>query len=527
MRFRSLLISLLPLCFSLSAFGWDDDVHMKMLFAMCRKAAIAPELCLKIALNAGWVDEAFTTTPMFPTFFIGGEVRRRRHFPGNRYFMGESPQHGMAGLGNYMALGYPNSPVGNMLLAEGFHNGDFTLVGAGLHVLMDSFTHNHLAYFGHTDRGHHPDRPWTYLSIDSETGELYNPRFRDMVPVVFQALCAIRDLLPEIGLDKEMRTADGRRSHTLGAGDLAQDFMSFKLYKEISTWKTTWDPRYTRRAMRNLLELAKEDGFLKADYDVNQVLPKDEKHLGATDPYELFLGIVRKLIQSDLGPDGKFGQVLDVAKLRTSTLQGYPLDDIHLVDMSPAEQTRFVNYSTSVFTKGHLPIPLGLYNESAWEVEGANRKLEMDLRHEAWDNFIETVVGPESFEFVTPPSGWRGIPALFCSSTGSWCISNSGKEAISISGTQRIKFNWKMALDLVKYFWRNAPDRTMGYQYPTVWRSQIASGTVQPLLTNRDVVQLIAERLRSLQRQGLKPKADVCSVHLFEAMETAIRLSLP
>lgn len=251
------LIAFLTL-FSQISSAYSIDTHFYECYAMARWAGIGHEVALELATYNQWIDVQLSSSAMFPTWVLGGRIRRLYHFPTNKveYKSGVETNHGQE-IKVY-GLATKNHPFASELLTEGLRSGNLLLAGGGLHVLMDSFAHSGNGYsVGHSLLGHWPDRPYTYI-------EKHNA----MRETLFRAFVAVRKLLPAEALDPSLNTTGAGRNVDLDAKQLFETYKKNEVIKKIVESDPTRDPRYVLPTLQEIISSARRQGLVTDQFDL-------------------------------------------------------------------------------------------------------------------------------------------------------------------------------------------------------------------------------------------------------------------
>ncbi len=180
---------------------------------MARYAGINHDVALFLATADQWADESLLTSPLEIPTPISKEpwkfpqqvvefLRKQRfvHFACALRSDGDFTKLNFTDLFNEandlvcQVGANGNDPFASELLMMGIKRQDLLIAGAGLHTIQDSYAHAGFPNtFGHASVGHWPDRPWTRPD-----------RYQNMIRTFFKALVAIRTLLPENALDKQI-----------------------------------------------------------------------------------------------------------------------------------------------------------------------------------------------------------------------------------------------------------------------------------------------------------------------------------
>jgi len=260
LKIMSVLFFVTPL--SQISMAYDTDLHFYGTYAMCRWAGINKETCLQIAINAQWPDESKISSPMEEMDgriknnwwqpLLGERIRRLIHFPSTDFTTSLNPTEMM-----HLDLSpetKPNCPMASEMITEGLEQGNFLKASTGLHTLEDSYSHAGFgAMLGHANRGHWPDRPYAHLD-----------KYREMVKTVFQALTAIRSLLPQESLDTDFATpGEVKKNYTLTFEELATSYLTKSGIQTILERYILEDPAYLKYGTQYMAEQYREQDFIR------------------------------------------------------------------------------------------------------------------------------------------------------------------------------------------------------------------------------------------------------------------------
>ncbi|MGZ3748872.1 MAG: DUF6765 family protein, partial [Pseudobdellovibrionaceae bacterium] len=182
MKIFKRIILLSALIFA-QAHAYDIDTHFYSTAAVLIKRGVKKEVAYKLAAYAQWIDESGLTTPMtterkrrlfhFPTPLMLKKVPKPSAQEVSEFLeqMEKQTNEVLAKKGNFkdrvhgknmgvLAEVIENNPMAYDIMKKGLATGDFVLVGAGIHILMDSYGHSGFTPFeGHAHAGHDPDAP--------------------------------------------------------------------------------------------------------------------------------------------------------------------------------------------------------------------------------------------------------------------------------------------------------------------------------------------------------------------------------
>jgi hypothetical protein len=504
-RLRLLVLAFALLMSSLAglreANAYDKDTHFYEMYAMARYAGIGHEVAVQLAMYNEWIDVSPMSTPMGGPF-IGAHLRRLFHFPGE--FSVYKNSGGLITHGaklNVLGVATRDNPFARELIMEGMKTGNLLLIGAGLHVHMDSFGHEGYGWwFGHGEGGHWPDRPWADLAKHAE-----------MNKALFEDLVALRKLLPQSALDKEFGDGAGAKHFLLSADELAA---KYKANEKIQTTLAT-DPfkteRYTRRALELILTRAKEVGIMTSEFDVQLAMSRPGLFTSGYYVKDILEILIGQLFAMD---SAKFNSLVDMTKVGEVVLTGYPLHRISV------QRIGFDRVEAQVVNKllyGLIPDPLNDRMHVAFESEGELRKLEMQMRLGWWQTTIEQVTGAKiRFDakklidrVKAQIAAWRGKSVAASLKTIDKTV-----EVINATRGQRFKFGWLM----FKYAWWDGIVRldalrlkasrdNMAIAFEEAFEEMIEDGTVKQVLSEEALAKLKERHEKWRRDNGLVTSA--------------------
>lgn len=371
--------------FSFGAQAYDIDTHFYETYMMARYAGIGHEVASQLANFNEWIDVSLWTSPMFPTMIIGGRMRRLYHFPDefvsyNAAQMETGATHGLKL--SPLQLVDENDPFGRELLLEGMKKGNLLMVGAGLHVHMDSFGHAGYSFVsGHGEGGHWPDRPWANVE-----------RHERMVSALMEDLVAIRKLLPEAALDhkfrdKDMGLQDLRAHSELSAVELASRYNQNPTIQEVVKRDIFEDPRYTREAVATVVETSIAKGLVKDPALLRSLAADSKLYAVGTDAQSIIKSIIETYVYSN---SGSVETRIDVAMVHKKLAPGLPL---HRLSVDEIGRVYFVTQVIDKLTEGLIPRVPTKDGWVAFEVDKDLRKQEMRMRLGDWREAIEKITG--------------------------------------------------------------------------------------------------------------------------------------
>lgn len=363
--------------FSNFASAYDIDTHFYMTYAMARYVGIKHEVASRIALGGEWGDENIITTPMSPTILTGTQLRKV-HFPG----------YVKAGqLSTYQFLGVSDvtktramHDFASELFTEGLKERDLFKAIQSFHTMQDSFSHHGTPQiFGHAYGGHWPDRPFW------RDYEWYSR----MVKANIEMLWAIRELLPESALDKNINAApaSSQKTYTMSANELAKHFVSLSEVRYAATHDIMRDREYVEFAVRYLVTMAIKNGYFYTNEDIESWLGSEDytqKKTGQEVLATLFSRILswEKQTNGDTMTTNKCigGRRIFNRKFMSSDL-GINLCDPIWIEEHNQNPGGVITELVDVLTQGYLPVPPSPYTSLIEvEFEGPIREKEMEIR---------------------------------------------------------------------------------------------------------------------------------------------------
>lgn len=489
--------------FSFGAQAYDIDTHFYETYMLARYAGIGHEVASQLANFNQWIDVSLWTSPMFPTMIIGGRMRRLYHFPDEFVTYNASQIETGATHGMKLAplqLVDENDPFGRELLLEGMKKGNFLLVGAGLHVHMDSFGHAGYSFVsGHGEGGHWPDRPWANIE-----------RHERMVSALMEDLVAIRKLLPEAALDHEFRDREmaqqDLRSHSrLSAAELASRYNQNPTIQEVVKRDIFEDPRYTREAVATVVETAIAKGLVKEPDRLRVVSADSALYVVGTNAQSIIKTIIERYVYSD---GGSVEARIDVAMVHKKLVPGLPL---HRISIDEIGRVYFVTQVIDKLTEGLIPRVPTKDGWVAFEVDKDLRAQEIRMRLGDWREAIETVTGQRiRFESKTM---FKQLQTFIAKMKGAPMDDFlKSFELITPTKTQRMKWIWSIVryavvdslINLTRLFietrsfleswvkaWRyTANPDNMLIAHEKAFDALIKEGVVQQILDEKGLAQI-------------------------------------
>lgn len=233
--------------------AYSIGTHKYETQLMLLHAGIDPAIADRLSTYAQWVDESRLNSAMNPIPFLHMRHSRMMHFPTQGIDPLEAlllkaakrekvDDTGHATGGNIFDVAERDSLIANEAFNEALKTGNPYLMGASLHVLMDSYAHEGFNYIkGHGDRGHFPDRPW-----------LFQEKHNEMRKKLFLAMARIREVLPQNGLS-DLRI-DGKLAREMTPEELYESYVKQPEIIKATSDITHKDPLYTGEAMNLVIE---------------------------------------------------------------------------------------------------------------------------------------------------------------------------------------------------------------------------------------------------------------------------------
>lgn len=369
-KFFSIL--LLTGLFSAPGFSYDIDTHFQFTYFAARWAGIDHRVASQLATADQWIDVSKLTTPM-GSLLIGTRLRRLFHFPGSREGS-KTSAHGSTNL-RIITYAETNHPIASELIMEGMKTGNLMLVGAGLHVLQDSYGHaGYTAELGHATAGHWPDRPWPEI-----------PKYKEMVKTLMKAMVAIRQLLPEEALDKEALIS-GSDQTIRNAQELAESFLGNRDIMKMISNDLLRDARYTRVSVPFLIKDAYAAGYFNPEIPLQAILPPASFYDQHKDTRELLTEFITTLLENQY----KTGEaVINIEKVRTDIIPGLDVEEIK----REGGVESLVRIVVTRFTKRLVPEEPSTTHKNAFEKDGDLRDYETALRLSDWQDLTQKFFG--------------------------------------------------------------------------------------------------------------------------------------
>jgi hypothetical protein len=247
-----------------SAQAYSVETHFYETEVMLLMAGVHPAFSERIASYAQGVDTSLLNSAMNPIPLVHAHVSRLMHFPTegasplsiliDKFKVNSTAEAGSHGsIQNIFSVARRNSMIANELFNEALKTGSPFLMGAALHVLMDSYAHEGFNYIvGHGERGHYPDRPWMFVEKHNEMRQL-----------LFKAMTRIREVLPAEALSDIRVNSLGKLNREMTAEELYQEYSNNPLIKEATASNPHRDPLYTGEAAAIILDTLEKSGTAK------------------------------------------------------------------------------------------------------------------------------------------------------------------------------------------------------------------------------------------------------------------------
>jgi hypothetical protein len=318
------------------AYGFEThfyETETKLIFA-----GIHPAIAERLAAYAQWVDTSKMNSAMNPILGMHARVSRMMHFP----TQGVSPlaalwtkltkdensaAHG--DMKNATNVAVRDSMVANEIFNEALKTGNPYLMGAALHVLMDSYAHEGFNYItGHGDRGHWPDRPWMFVEKHNE-----------MRKKLFHAITRIREVLPASALTDIVVNDQGKMNRTMNHDELYNAYINNPNIKAIDQSIPHRDPLYTGEAVRLII-----DNMLKEGTATEALAPYVFENLR-----HLFF------------EKQKNGQIRDGYEIMREIIE-------HVYSLEPAKRAELINTNKVIEKYGNVPEAITLKGKNGKKV---------------------------------------------------------------------------------------------------------------------------------------------------------------
>lgn len=269
---KNLIYSFLALVLLASnAFAYSEETHKYETDIMLNYAGIHPAIAETLSNYAQHADDSRLNSALNPILFLHMRVSRLQHFPTEgvdpaqalieKLEAHEASSAGHGDIQNIYGRAKRNSLMANEMFNEAIKIGNPFLIGAALHVLMDSYAHEGFNYvIGHGDRGHYPDRPWMFVKKHNE-----------MRKTLFLAMTRLRKLLPEGSLSDIKVNKFGKLNRELTAEELFESYSTDPNVKEATEAIPHNDPLYTAEAVSiGVNQMIKQGGAKKELLDYVQ-----------------------------------------------------------------------------------------------------------------------------------------------------------------------------------------------------------------------------------------------------------------
>ncbi|MEZ0392480.1 MAG: DUF6765 family protein, partial [Pseudobdellovibrionaceae bacterium] len=437
--------------FSQVGSAYSVDTHFYETYAMARWTGIGHEVALEIATYNQWIDVQLSTSAMFPTWVVGGRLRRIFHFPTNKveYKTGVETNHGQHM--KIYGLATKNHPFASEMLTEGLRTGNLMLVGGGLHTLMDSYAHSGNGYsVGHALMGHWPDRPYTYIEKHNE-----------MRATLFKAFVAIRKLLPAEALDTNLNTTGKKPNYQMSEKELFETYKENAVIKKIVESNPTRDARYVIPTLEEIIASAKRNNLVTDAFSMDWIKKTFPGIFeSGLDAREITEEIFRYLVKQ---PESEKAKLVNLSEVYTQVLPELPVGKtfngltitrerfaqelgeeaneiivkelVRMVTWSIVPEEPFRDAKGNYRDDGYTP-------KAAFEHEGQYER-EEKMKIGDWQNGLQTLFGTNKIVFAG--TNWF-IKAgqLFSKSKGA----SSLLESLERLEVIQMKFDYRM-----RYYW--------------------------------------------------------------------------
>lgn len=376
------IIAISTFSISESAKAYDTDTHFYETYILARYVGIGHDVALHFATFNEYIDQNSWTSPMNPLLLTGTRTRRLFHFPiplVNRYSYSNATKQFGIKL-NVLDLAQENSPMGNELLWTGLKKGDMQLVGAGLHVLMDTFGHaGYSPSIGHLYQGHGPDR----------ANQAYE-KHRRMATTLIKVLSLVRKALPDSALDKNFRDGAGPAHVDLDGPTLAEKYDQNDRIQDVIKRDTLRDPRYTRYVVEFMIQEAKNRKIFAASFDPQTIL-NDEKHWATELSVDEFVIKLAKRVM--ILPKEQRDNILNMKTITEWVMKDYGMNEAKFDIMPREERDLYIlEFARRVF--GHIvPKEINKDHPVMFEYDHGVRKAEMLIRISDRQQIISDLFG--------------------------------------------------------------------------------------------------------------------------------------
>ncbi|GIL17813.1 MAG: hypothetical protein BroJett040_15640 [Oligoflexia bacterium] len=459
------LFATLTLLTGQPAKAYDIDTHFYATSMMLIWGGIKPDVAFELATYAQWIDESKWSTPMDFEPVFGTRKRRLFHFPSNFYseklelgdmnriyeilnVKGETDLTLNYNDSNH-SVNYgwmdgvrPNNPFAYELIMIGMKRGNKMLVGAGLHVLMDSFGHSDFpAILGHASAGHVPDRPYLYVE-----------KYKDMTRSVFKVITMLRKLLPPEALNPQFKSANSTKSHLdMTADELVESFWQNEKIERAITRDILRSPEYTKAATGLILDALVRDGSIRDTQAIKQILNRNELFNKGLNTREIFKILILEHLNNSFA---KNSEIFNIERMTKNILEGVAAGQI-LSRKLVAElggPDKVADFVAREIVRNHVPEPIDKDNPFVFEQENSLRQFEMMIRINQWKEIIHEHTGrwvkfdAKKLMELIKKSISGGMRTLFDQDM------KAAEEILTVRWGERVKWWWEMARYLV-YDW--------------------------------------------------------------------------
>ncbi len=358
---------------SSAAQAYDIDTHFYGTYAMARFAGIDHEYASKIAASTQWMDESYISDPLSMIILPVTGVKKRRllHFPATR-IASEISKNTIPT--EFQTLIDPTSKLplkefteteanhlfASEMLNEGLMEGNLMKAAVGLHTLEDSYAHaGTISELGHAHFWHHPDRPFA----DEASVEKYF----QMTEVVFQALVAMRELIPHNHLNLQYKHKPDQTvaNYQLDAKTLAEEYKNLDIVQKTVSKKILNDPKYVNVALDLAFARAYDKGILLDQSYKSHIRNYSEN----SDTYQATESIVKGLNKKTINLSKVF-----------QTNQNVPESELSNFILSLGGEASIAKTMINNLLGGLVPKPLDIYHRFEKEEDGVLWFHELDLR---------------------------------------------------------------------------------------------------------------------------------------------------
>ncbi|MGZ3805887.1 MAG: DUF6765 family protein, partial [Pseudobdellovibrionaceae bacterium] len=407
MKIFKRIILLSALIFA-QAHAYDIDTHFYSTAAVLIKRGVKKEVAYKLAAYAQWIDESGLTTPMtterkrrlfhFPTPLMLKKVPKPSAQEVSEFLeqMEKQTNEVLAKKGNFkdrvhgknmgvLAEVIENNPMAYDIMKKGLATGDFVLVGAGIHILMDSYGHSGFTPFeGHAHAGHDPDAPYKHVE-----------KYYRMLQTAFKVTTVLLNALPEEAIDRTATFTDKngqvRLSAEASADDVYESFINDPDVKRAIEYNIQRSPDYTRVAIGTILASMTQAGIIKDSSILKAIISDEDTFTRGKSTEEIMEEIVGAILAK--GQD-EASKILDLSELSDDYLREISM---HLSIPDYIKNAGGVEAGAKrialVITRRFVAHNMDANHQFVMDPEGPPREKEMSMRIDAWQNVIQKLTG--------------------------------------------------------------------------------------------------------------------------------------